>query len=143
MSKSRIAFIVLMIVGGLAAVGYTAYNNRYLYDAQETAYFKIKVGDEFKVRLYQNASKAFGNCRLDKRPEDPVRLVSMSYEPDWLAGLLNGEGGKNTLVFKGVKSGQDTIRISNCETIETAEGCECRPGQQLRVDNVFVVTVTP
>ena len=143
MSKRRIAFIVVAILLGLSAVGYTAYNNRYLYDAKETAFFRIRVGEEFKVRLYQNNSASYSNCRIGKTPDDAVKLVSTSFEPDWLASLMKGDGGKNLLVFKGIKPGQDTIRIFNCETIQTSEGCECRPGQELRVDNAFVVTVTP
>jgi hypothetical protein len=55
-------------------------------------------------------------------------------------GLL-GAGGSETLIFKGIRKGVDTIKIGSCPTGREKRNCSYYTEDSVRSDNEFVVVV--
>jgi predicted secreted protein len=102
--------------------------------------YKIKVGDTFKISLHSNGSTGYSNCWLNQSTVKSVELIDKLYTPDHPS--LIGTGGEETLTFKAVAKGSDSIKYASCPTGREQKRCEAYSDGSVKADTVFIAIVT-
>ncbi|MGN6646059.1 MAG: protease inhibitor I42 family protein [Cytophaga sp.] len=130
-----ISFIVLVTVVGI--IYYRHF--RYVNTTNDT--FDCKVGETFKIRLYENGSTGYVNCWLNECQCKLVQQVKTDFIPSIYSRLgYDGAGGVKVLTFKAVSPGHGTIKFASC-FIGGNEECEDFTPENTPPDNEFIIDV--
>ncbi|SHF73596.1 Chagasin family peptidase inhibitor I42 [Flavobacterium fontis] len=111
------------------------------YEPGENDSFRLKVGETFSVKLYENPTTGYSNCVLNENAINCIEIVKESYEADWNTNKIDGNGGEFIVKFKAVKKGIDTIKIGSCPTFKEGKTCKDFNTIKNQTDNKFYVTV--
>lgn len=141
MKKLKILLISTTVILAIIALFYLVDNYNY-YLPGENDSFKLKIGEKFTVKLYENASTGYSNCWLNENTVTCIEKVSENYE----AGLNSklgyiGAGGTIAVTFIAVKKGIDTLKIGSCPLGREGKTCKDYTAKNSQIDNVFYVTV--
>ena len=141
MRKFRIIFIVTIFVLLIIFLFYFKANYNY-YKPGENGTYKLKIGQEFYVKLYENPSTGYSNCWLN---ENSVTCIEKVRENN-TTGLNSklgyiGAGGDLIVTFKAIKKGIDTVKIGSCPLSREGKKCEDYNTKNTQIDNEFYITV--
>jgi hypothetical protein len=136
----------VLVIGGLVFIQRLREGDH--YNTGEKGNYKINVGETIKVNIYVNGSTGYSNCWLNEKKSDCVAFIENKWWPSLpeMVGLI-GAGSSETLVFKGIRTGIDTIKIGSCPTGREQRDCSwytensVRPENEVSLVNEFVVVV--
>ena len=141
MKKLKIILLSLTFVLVIISIIYLSDNYNY-YKPGENGSFKLKIGEEFSIKLYENASTGYSNCWLNENSVTCLEKVGENYE----AGLNSklgyiGAGGDLKITFKATKKGIDTLKMGSCPIGREGKTCKDYNAKNSQIDNEFYITV--
>ena len=135
--------IVILITTIILVLGMLYYREfKDYYESGENDSFEINVGQEFRIRLYENGSTGYSNCWLNEKNNALLKIVKKEYSQSLNSRFgYAGSGGLIEITFKGLKVGVDTIKIANC-SFRDGQECLDYNAQNTKSDNEFIVEIT-
>jgi predicted secreted protein len=141
MKKFRITFTI--IIFGLLAFSINYFNDNYnYYKPGENGGFRLRVGEEFSIKLYENPSTGHSNCWLNENAVSCIKKVGRNY----ISGLnsklgYEGAGGDLKITFKATKKGVDTLKIGSCPLGIEGKTSKDYTTANCQTDNEFYIIV--
>jgi predicted secreted protein len=141
MKKFRIIFIVITFVLLAISIIYFSDNYNY-YKPGENGAFKLRIGEEFSIKLYENPSTGYSNCWLNENSVTCIEKVDENYKSGLNSKLdYDGAGGDLKVTFKATKKGIDTLKIGSCPLGREGKTCKDYNAKNSQIDNEFYITV--
>ncbi len=136
-------FIIVFIIITIAIGCIIFYSKVFckVYRNGENDNFKLKVGETFKIRLYQNGSTGYENCWLNEMESQIVKRVYDEYEPG-LNSMLGAVGAGGTVIytFKAISKGNQIIKMASCPVGPENKKCQDY-SDNTKPDNEFVINI--
>lgn len=112
-------FLLIISLGLFAFVLISSPSPAQTYDPNNTKQnVKIKKGNSFQVVLDSNPTTGYQWMYLMDPQEEKVKLVKSSYIINPSNPKMVGVGGKETLIFKAMKTGETRIILEYVRSFE-------------------------
>lgn len=111
--KNKFIKAILILIALATLIGiykYFFYRPEYYEVGNE--YIYVKVGETFKIKMYENASTGYLECWLNENKPHLIVPVKSDFEGKGTDCI--GCGGDLILSFKAVKKGNDTLKFASC-----------------------------
>lgn len=139
MKKIRILFV--SITFALIVIFYLRGNNN-SYKPGENSSFKLKRGEKFSIKLYENPSTGYSYCWLNENSVACLEKVEENYETGLNSKLgYDGSGGSLEVTFKATKKGIDTVKMGSCPLGREGKTCKDYNTKNSQTHNEFYITV--